>query len=259
MLNHAAVKLGKQTPKVDKRTLQLANYLGLPPAPISRDWTLQAKAPWGMMANDTLGDCTCAAAGHIIQTWSANTGTEITITDEQVISAYSHITGYNPDDPMSDQGAVEIDVLNYWRKKGIGGHKITAYAAVEPGNKQHIEAAIDLFGGVYIGLSLPLSAQTQRVWSVPPGGTRGYGSPGSWGGHAVVVEAYNSQYLTCITWGQKQRMTWSFWNAYCDEAYGILSPDWVTAKVPSPAHFDLATLLADLKQLGAVHAVTAVA
>ena len=91
----------------------------------------------------------------------------------QVLGAYSAITGYDPATGDNDTGAVETDVLNYWRKTGVAGHKILAYAALEPGNTQHVRDAIDLFGGAYIGLALPISAQRQAVWSVPPGGAHG--------------------------------------------------------------------------------------
>jgi hypothetical protein len=249
-MDMSKLKLGKRATKHDARTLQMANYLLLPPVPASKDWTQRAQKPWGMMKNDTLGDCTCAAAGHIIQVWTANAGKdEVTVTDDQVVNAYERITGYDPSDPRTDQGAVEIDVLNYWRRSGIGKHKISAYAALEPKNHIHVRAAVDLFGGAYIGLALPVSAQTQRVWSVPPSGASGTGAPGSWGGHAVVIEAYNAHSLTCITWGQKKTMTWGFWDTYCDEAYALLSPDWVNAKKPSPENFDLAALEADLKSI----------
>jgi hypothetical protein len=43
-------------------------------------------------------------------------------------------------------------------------------------------------------------------------------------------------------------MTWAFWEAYCDEAYAILSHDFLE-KNKTPDGFDLATLRADLKAL----------
>ena len=118
--------------------------------------------------------------------------------------------------------------------------------ALEPKNHLHVQAAVELFGGSYIGLALPVSAQQQAIWSVPPGGPTGTGAPGSWGGHAVVIEAYDIHGLTCITWGQKKKMTWSFWDAYCDEAYALLSELWAGKKA-APSGFDLTALKADLK------------
>jgi hypothetical protein len=249
-IDESKFRLGKQPARHDPRTLLMANYLQLPPIPAAKDWTPAAKSAWGMMKNDTLGDCTCAAVGHAIQCWSANAGArEITISDADVVAAYSAITGYSPSDPASDRGAVELDVLNHWRKNGIGGHKIQAYVATEPKNHGHVRAAIDLFGAAYIGLALPVSAQKQKVWSVAPGGATGTGAPGSWGGHAVIVLAYDAHGLTCITWGQPKRMTWGFWDTYCDESYGLLSPDWVNKHKPAPSGFDLAALQVDLKEL----------
>jgi hypothetical protein len=247
-IDHSVNKLGKKPARHDPRTLQMANYLGLPAVPAARDWTAKASPAWGMMLNDQLGDCTCAALGHLIQAWTANEGPkETTLPDAAILKAYETVGHYQPGQPETDQGAVEMDVLHYARKTGIGGFKIEAFVALEPRNHSHIEAAVDLFGGAYIGLSLPTSAQQQHVWSVPPGGATGHGAPGSWGGHAVVVEAYNTHGLTCITWGAKKRMTWSFWDVYCDEAYAILSQLWAPQKNVAPSGFDFATLAADLK------------
>jgi hypothetical protein len=248
--NPALFKLGKLLPKHDVRTLQFANYLEtsiLPSPPVTYSWSAKVKK-WGMMKNDTIGDCTIAAAGHLIEEWTADNGKLFTPTDTQIIQAYSAITGYNPKTGANDNGAVETDVLNYWRKSGIAGHKIFAYAGLEPGNHNHVQDSVYLFGGCYIGLALPVSAQSQNVWSVPPGGATGQGAPGSWGGHAVPVVAYDNSTLTIVTWGQLKKMTWGFWDAYCDESYAIISPDFLN-KNKAPNGFDLAALTSDLKAI----------
>ncbi len=215
------------------------------------------KGAWGMMDNDQLGDCTCAAAGHLIMEWTSNAQSKmVTPPDQQIVDAYSAITGYNPTTGANDNGAVELDVLNYWRQQGIAGHKILAFIALEPSNHTHIMDAVWIFGGCYIGVALPKSAQAQtsnkQPWSVSPQGTGGDGAPGSWGGHAVPVVAYDSRGLTVVTWGALQTMTWGFWAAYCDEAYAILSPDFISkkgGKTATPSGFDLAQLQADLADL----------
>ncbi len=265
--------LGKLPPRIDSRTLQLANYLRsrdavtlleqgtalgekpararlLAPAPASVDWTAKV-ASWPMMANDTLGDCTCAAAGHMIECWTANLGDTFTPSSAQIVAAYSATSGYVPGDPATDTGAVELDVLNYWRQQGIAGHKIDAYAAFGHRDAECARQAIALFGGAYIGLALPLSAQQQTVWDVPSlwSRLRGQSAPGSWGGHAVPVLAYDSSGLTCITWGAKKRMTWEFLAQYCDEAYAPLSPDWLNAQGKDPQGLDMSALEADLSDL----------
>lgn len=251
-IDRSKFKLGKKPAVHDKRTLQLANYLKiaqLPPIPASYSWATDVKSPWGMMANDRLGDCTCAAAGHLILEWTSDNNAPVVPTDQQIIDAYSAITGYNPQTGANDNGAVETDVLNYWRQTGIAGHQIGAYAALEPKNHTHVQATTWLFGGVYLGMSLPLSAQSQTVWSVPPGGATGDGAPGSWGGHAVPVVAYDADGLTVVTWGELLTMTWSFLDTYCEESYAIISPDFVNGTKPSPGGFDLASLQDDLKDV----------
>ena len=65
------MKLGKLAHRDDARTLKLTNYLttgALPSAPATLDLSGKV-ANWQMFANDRLGDCTCAAAGHMVELW----------------------------------------------------------------------------------------------------------------------------------------------------------------------------------------------
>ena len=249
------LKLGKAVARHDPRTLLLASYLtpALPAPPASLDISTKVSS-WGMMANDQLGDCTCAAAGHLIMEWTANAGKQtVTPTDQQIIAAYSAITGYSPVTGANDNGANEVDVLNYWRQTGIAGDQIGGYVALEPANHTHVMDSVYMFEGCYIGLQLPKTAQAQtqnnQPWSVPPSGTGGDGAPGSWGGHAVPVVAYDTRGVTVVTWGALQIMTWSFWATYCDEAYAILSTDYINGNKQAPQGFSLQQLQADLTDL----------
>jgi hypothetical protein len=247
MIDHSKMKLGKRPRVDDPRTLELANYLQpavLPPPPPQANWGATVTT-WPMMLNDTIGDCTIAAAGHCIEEWTADAGSEVILPNSVILKVYSEISGYDPVTKQHDVGADEITVLNYWRKTGIGGHPIMAYAAVEPGNLDHVRDSVVIFGNCYIGLRMPISAQTQAIWSVPPGGPTGQGAPGSWGGHAVPVVAYDPQGLTVVTWGALKRMTWGFWSTYCDEAYALLSNDFLKAG-KAPDGLDLAALQQDL-------------
>jgi len=248
-MDHSQMRLGRKAVRHDPRTLLLSSYLQphLPAAPAAHDWTPKVSS-WPMYANDTLGDCTAAGAAHLIQLWTANESSEYAMPESEVVAFYEDSTGYDPADPNTDQGGVEIDVLNYWRKCGCGGRKIGAYVAVDPKSKTLTRDAIWLLGGTYLGVSLPLSAQNQRVWDVPHGGAVGRGASGSWGGHCVPAVAYDARGLTCVTWGGLKRMTWGFFRTYVDEQYGILSPDWVS-RGTAPSGFDIAALTADLKAL----------
>jgi hypothetical protein len=237
-------KLGKLPPRHDARTLRLSNYISQPLAqpPEAVDWG-KAVSDWGMMRNDELGCCTCAAAGHTIQTWTGNVGLLAGPSDADIVAAYSAVSGYDPSTGDNDNGAVMLDVLRLWRKTGIGSHMIGAFAVIDDDLTLRVKQTIANFESVYAGLSLPVSAQSQEIWNVVPGPT---GSSGSWGGHAVNIVAYDSDGLTCITWGGLQRMTWAFWMAYADEAFAAISTDMLNGVGKTPLGFDMARLRQDL-------------
>ncbi len=195
MADFSKLKLGKLPPKLDHRTLRFAKYLtpAVPAPPDAIDWTEGVK-DWGMLLNDSLGDCTIAAVAHAVQVWMKDVGFpwDASVTDPEVLKYYEWWAGYNPTDPSTDQGAYELDILNNWRKNQYAGHKLIAYADPVVTNLVHIKQSIALFGGVYIGLGLPVTAQSQEEWDVVGDGQTGDSAPGSWGGHAVWVPAYNS-------------------------------------------------------------------
>jgi len=256
-------KLGKRRPRIDPRTFRLTRYLpslAPPPPPLSMNWTHQAS--WPMMLNDSIGDCTCAASGHMIEEWTRLNCPVFTPPDSAILKAYEDVSGYNPADPNSDNGAVMLDVLKYWRKTGIAGHKILAYAAISTRPRPPLTAAflkmqimdsVYLFGNCYLGIQLPLSAQDQinagQPWSVNATVRTPGHEPGSWGGHCVPIVDYDANGLTVVTWGALQRMTWYFLQVYGDEAYAVLSNDWLNTRQISPGKFNLAQLKADLAAL----------
>lgn len=246
------LKLGRKAVIHDSRTLKLAKYLQaatapLPPPPAEVNW-LQGKTNWGMMVNDKLGDCTIAGCGHAIQVWSANVGTEVTIPDSDIIATYEAWDGYDPKDPSTDCGGIELNVLNAWQKNGFAGHVLKAYTSVNFKNNTEVKQAINLFGGVYIGVSLPNTASNQTIWDVVPNGGDD-AIAGSWGGHCVFVAAYDPEYVTCITWGAPLKMTWTFWNTYVDESYALLGHNWMNNAGVNPQNISEDLLMADLHQI----------
>jgi hypothetical protein len=254
-------KLGKLAPRIDKRTLRMSKYIIKPPAPQAQSWTAMPEkdfaTPWPMFLNDNLGDCVIAASGHMITGWTANAGKPYMPSDDQIEIAYEKVGGYIPGRPDTDNGCVMLDALNYWRKTGIAGHQIQAFVSIDPlkgswtkstWNSQEIMDAVWLFGTAYIGLALPNTAQGMSQWTVDPGGPFGSANAaaGSWGGHCVPIVAYSPAGLTVITWGAPLHMSWNFMRWYMDEAYGVLSQDWIEANGQAPDNFNLAQLEADL-------------
>ncbi len=240
------MKLGRLPRKEHPGTLKLGKYLTVGAAPMKSYWEYKV-GDWPMMVNDSVGDCTCACAGHMIQNWTAHTYGMATPTDDEIIAAYSAITGYVPGDESTDNGAAITDVLSYWQNPGIAGHKILAWAEIDTKNLAAIKQAIFLFGGIDCGFNVPGSAMDQfnagQTWTVVPGSD-------DEGGHSVPILGYGSLGATCITWAKRQPLAWDFFAQYFDEAYCIITQDWLTAAQTSPiAGLDLAALQADLAAL----------
>lgn len=247
-MNIQNLKLGKLAARPVPYMLTLTDYvkttLPKPPVSIAQSADVQN---WGMMLNDTLGDCTCAGVGHGIQLLTAENNCLFTPSDADIEKLYEQSCGYNPAKPNTDRGGICADVLDYWQEHGVAGHSIAEHAPIHVRSKTDIKLGIDLFGFIYIGVALPISAQDQvgKVWDV----TKGPESrPGTWGGHCIICTDYDDVGLKCITWGAVQTMTWTWFKRYCDEAHIVLSNDWFTGD-KSPRGFDSAALKADIAAL----------
>lgn len=241
-------KLGKTPPRLDSRTLMLAPYLGaaLPAPPPHLSYVEKVK-DWEMLGNDTAGDCVLAGGAHAIKQWTAYASAQFNPTAAEVIAAYSEFTGYDPSDPSTDQGTNELDFLKAWRKRGFWGHKIEAFAALQPRSDTELKDSIWLFGNAFLGLALPKSIESQGdVWTVADGPD---GEPGSLGGHCTLAVGYSVGGVLMVTWGKIQRATWGWMNKYTDESYAIVSRDWIRANGISPSGFHLASLEADLRKV----------
>jgi hypothetical protein len=241
----AGLQLGKLPVRTDVRTLSLGRYVDvaeLPTPPETFDETTGVEE-WPMYANDRIGDCTIAASAHMIEAWTAaGQGRAVEISEQAVLEAFDEVKLVDP--ATGEEGAIELDVLRFWRNNGIGGHRIGAYTRVSVYNRLLVRTAAWIFGGLYLGVQLPLTAQSQDVWDWT-GSLTGPARPGTWGGHAVNVVRYDADGVTVVTWARLQRVTWSFWDRYCDEAYCIISNDFLR-EGNAPNGLDLAALEADL-------------
>jgi len=253
------LQLGRKPSRCDPRTLRFAKYVDarqLPAAPPARDWTHLERAPrWGLFRNDTIGDCTCAAIGHALQAQAANNHRPITISDTDVVRLYSRVTGYDPRWPETDQGAEMLDVLTEMRNGvGLAGQRIGAFASVDPLDRNHVEAAVNLLGWCYVGADLPLAAQDQTVWDVAP--THGYTAayvPNSWGGHAMAMLGYDRTHVVLLTWGQVKIATREWFSTYVSEAWAAIGQLWLDdTSMLSPSGFALPDLMADLVEIDRV-------
>lgn len=206
---------------------------------------------WGVLGNDNAGDCVFAGAAHETMLWCKEAGVDTAFDDKAVLSDYSAVTGYVPGDDATDQGTDMQVAASYRRKTGIADatgkrHTIAAYLAITPGDIKQLYAAMYLFGAVGIGIRFPGSAMDQfnrrKPWSIVKGAR-------VTGGHYVPLVAKRGS-LTCVTWGQTQKMTVPFYKEFCDEALAYVSLEALTDG-RSPEGFDAEALTKALNGLKA--------
>jgi len=245
-------KLGRQLRSYDSRIPHLSALVAgqtLPPPPPAADYSAKLSQPLGMMLNDALGDCTCAAVYHAIQVWTANSdSTMLTEPDADVRQLYIQACGYNPRVPGEGPGGNEQKVLTYLLNKGAPmgpagkqRHKIAAFIEVDPRNLDDVKRTINDCGLAYIGFNvpqfiMPAGKPPLSVWSVQSANTTIVG------GHAVVLVGYNATGAKVISWGQYYTMEWGFFSAYVDEVYAIADQQWIEQTGKTPGGLTLAEL-----------------
>ena len=235
------MRLGRDKVSMHKCGLRITPYLaGLPTPPDNVNWSGAVQDRWTMLCNDVLGDCTIAGPLHMEQCWAANAGGLFVPTDDMAREAYQRIDGWVPGDSTTDNGGDVFNVETAWKNDGIGGRKIAGFASANPQDGVEIKQCIAIFGGMNLGITLPVSSQTQDIWDVVDN------DGGVWGGHDVPIVDYTKDLICCITWGMRKYMTWAFFFKYCDEASPCVSPDFIRKTGTAPSGFGLPQLESDL-------------
>jgi hypothetical protein len=205
-----------------------------------------------MLGNDRVGDCVVAGAAHETMLFNAEAGRAVTFTDTSCLSDYMAVTGYNPDDPSTDQGTNVSEYVDYRTKVGVldqygARHRIGASVRIDAGHLDQYAEGLYLFGAVGIGVQLPDSAQQQfadeQPWDVVPGAKIE-------GGHYVpILGRLQDGHWVVATWGRLQKVTDAFLTEYSDEAYAYLSLEALGNGGESLEGFNLQQLRADLADL----------
>lgn len=252
------MKLGAKPSPPDGRTLKLADYLDAEKVKAPKDWgydNIVKVDEWGMLGNDQVGDCVFASAAHQVMLESRAVGNPVDFTTSGVLSDYSAVTGYNPNDPQSDRGTVILDALKYRRRHGVvdakgNRHQIGAYlqldvSLIQEGAFHQLTSGGYLFGAVELGINVPESAMQEfndrEEWTFQPGSH-------ILGGHDVPLVAHR-KHLEVVTWGRVVPVGQKFLENYVTEAWVMVSPDFLRPDGTTPAGFNAAQLNADLRSL----------
>jgi hypothetical protein len=202
--------------------------------------------------NDTLGCCAISGSVEEVRLANALRGVTVNFSDASAVANYSAITGYNPDNPFSDQGT-DVHELYQWRQRiGIVDddkkyHKIVGYAGLTPQDFDELLIALSLFDMVGIGIDVPDYCQAQfaagRPWHLLSG------FPHIVGGHYIpIVGAEGNQLADLFTWGAKTGIERGFYERFNTVAVVALTEEMFT-NGKSPEGVDMAALAKDLPQL----------
>lgn len=202
---------------------------------------------WGMLGNDSVGDCVIARLLHQIMGWAsvAHAAAPKTFTTQQAIETYSAITGYVPGNESTDQGTDPDAACAYWQSTGLYGDKIAGYTNVDISNIDLIRFGIYMFGGVGFAFQVP-----SYIMSVPAGGdwTEPSGADTTIeGGHEILLIGYGRRGFRCVSWGTTYTFDMNFLGKYGNNIDAVVSPDWIKQSGISPSGLDLNGLLADLQ------------
>lgn len=229
------LQLGRAPKKDSAKHLMLARYFtaDLPKVPDVWDGYRGGAASPVMGGNDKYGDCTIVALVNHIRLLAAADGVALpNFTDQEIIEFYFARSG------GVDSGLCETDVIDYVLRNGFpsdGRYKFVGRATVDHTDWNAMQTAAYLFGGLYLGVSLPLRAQNEgQHWSVQGDGATGDDEPGSWGGHAIVLSGYDQVpspwdkpelqigNASILTWGSVVYVTKHWLETYGDEAHVLL-------------------------------------
>jgi len=251
-------QLGKNAPRHLESTIALTDHLDM-----VTGWPIVAAQGWeyapvpitlDMLGNDTVGDCVIAAAMHYAQVETANTGNPLTPTKDLALQTYSAITGYDPNDPNTDQGTdFESQLFPYWQSKGIplldskGNtvlHTIEGFAALDLTSIAQQRWANKTFGGVLMGFQCPSAIVGNLTnWNDPSGPTAG--------GHGVNIVGQGSMGWNLDSWGARIPGTWNFSRTLADEMYCVVTKLWLDAQGVTPSGCNLNGLLAAMNAVKA--------
>lgn len=241
---HPSYKLGWKPIDPDRKVLRLRWHRGIVPTVPPRvdyfgKWTI------GLDMNNRYGLCgPCSVDNHRRLTTTLLTGTEVDADINAVFDLYRR-SGNPAFDPLTGAGDNGVDMATMLQATltgGFAGVMPLGYAKLSDKSDTSLMAAIDIFGGVLLGVLLQTSQQAQTdhgLWD--------YARSGTWGGHAVLAASYdkaNGQ-VDVATWGKRCGCTSNFRRYQLNEVWIPLWPELLTAKSLYDIGVDVATLAAD--------------
>lgn len=180
-----------------------------------------------MLMNDQIGDCTCAGllnGMNCIESVASNGQAIVPYVDSDALTLYEKAAGYNPNDPNTDTGMVETELLEYTVRNGVGVGPYRYYpvwGTCDISDRNAIALIMQYFGFAYLGVVLRTSDQDMSK----PWDTLSSDSFDVWGAHCLLVYDYtglgDTDLVSCITWGGIYRGTWRWLMSRLMECHAV--------------------------------------
>jgi len=255
-----AFKYGRRPPK-KAPALELRSFLSkaVPPHPSREDYL--AKLPgWQMLGNDVAGDCNAVTWANMRRLVTATLSTANYPTLAQVWQFYqTQNPQFDPNGTAQTNGpgssadnGMEVQTgLEYLHANGgPDGVKAVAFAKVDHTKISEVDAALAIFGGLWLGITVLDANQQQfaegKAWTDVRGSKID-------GGHAILAGGFTSD-VRFITWAKETEFAPSFWNGSVDntplveEAWAVIWPEHLGSKEFLQG-VDLTQLAADYQAL----------
>jgi hypothetical protein len=211
-----------------------------------------------MGENDRFGDCTAVGVANGAEARTALEGYSLGITNQQILDFYGACTGVEPANTAAlaaAPGAYEVDVLSRQAASGFVTSSQTlvgAWATVpDPLDFNSSRVLTAQWGFAYLGVALSVADQNTEVWVANPPAEAGDPTPGSWGGHCLLLWAYagtaEDSLVKLATWGSFQLATWGWLRKALQESHGIA---WRQLGTPGLQDLEYESMLEEARQLG---------
>jgi len=217
-------KLGRLAARFPVELSALSAYAPDLPAPDEvYDGPADGGFPYGMLGNDSKGDCTVAGFVHGAEAVDLLEGQSQTVVEAEAPSADEVVSAYLTMTNGVDSGLVIADVLQTAYATGIAGIKVAAYAPAR-GPLAELLSVAQTFGVTKLGIMLPAVAQEQFQAGDPWDLTGTSADADIEGGHDVELVAFDqgTETVDVLTWGRRQPVTFRWLARYLDEAWAVL-------------------------------------
>jgi hypothetical protein len=206
--------------------------------------------PFGMLDNDTYGDCVPAALYHADESLYLRKGvTPYPYQAPECLALYFAVNGVQPGPAGSgsDQGTDPSTAMAWWVKEGLPGHNLAGFGQL-PATSPNLRRAIWEFGVVILAIALPDNWQS-FVNSAGVANFSGTVTPDQNNGHGICANGYTPDLFNIVTWGEEGTSDNAFTASVLEQVFVPLSTDALNSADVGPSGFGLAQMKSDLGTL----------